>query len=54
MTIGMPIVNVKIYILNKDRNIVETGCVGEIYISGNVRSRTNLGKYNVIKTCFNF
>ena len=43
MTIGMPIVNVKIYILNKDKNIVETGCVGEIYISGNGVGRGYIG-----------
>ena len=34
VTIGKPIANTQIYILNKNRKILPQGSIGEMYISG--------------------
>ena len=44
ITIGKPIPNIKIYILDKDLNLMPQGAIGEIYISGSGLARGYLNR----------
>lgn len=50
--IGRPIENVKIYILNRDLNLVPSGVIGELYISGDCLSIGYLNKAEITKERF--
>ena len=50
--IGYPADNVQIYILDKELNIVPTGCVGELYISGDGVARGYLNKEELSRERF--
>lgn len=50
--IGTPIQNTRIYILNKDKNMVPMGAVGEIYIAGNGVAKGYYGEEDRNKNSF--
>lgn len=50
--IGRPISNTRVYILDKDLQLVPPGVVGEIYIAGDGLARGYLNKADLTKTAF--
>lgn len=50
--IGSPMVNVEVYILDRDRNLVPVGVIGEIYISGAGLGKGYINNYCLTKERF--
>ena len=52
MTIGKPLANTKIYLLDKDLNLVPQGVAGELYIAGNGVGNGYLNNLELTKNSF--
>ncbi|MBC8756869.1 amino acid adenylation domain-containing protein [Kordia sp. YSTF-M3] len=50
--IGKPISGVSTYVLNKNKQLLPQGCIGELYIGGNGIARGYLGKEELTNTVF--
>lgn len=52
VTIGRPIANTQIYILNKNKKILPQGCIGEMYIAGDGVGKGYMNKKEQTEKCF--
>ena len=52
VTIGKPIANTQIYILNKNKKLLPQGCVGEMYISGDGVGKGYMNKKEQTESSF--